>query len=253
MPTEKVVDIPILWVEPTQVQNRKLVIWLPGFTSAKEAVRDHLGELAAAGYVALSFDPVDHGERSRTGTEAEIEPNSGSFIAQTDGKLYRHFWSIEAETAAEVPHIIDWVITHLAVEPPFGMGGISMGGDIAVAAAGLDPRITVVAACIATPDWLKPGSMYDLSAPNAAVQAQYKRYNPITNLANYRHCPAISFQCSAKDPMVPPDGATRFIQALASTYALCPEKLEAVLEEGIGHEVTETMWQNSLRWFKRFL
>ena len=253
MPTEMVSDIPVRWEEPAQGQKRKLVIWLPGFTADKETVQTYLTQLAEAGFVALSFDPVDHGERSRIGTEAEIEPDSGSFIAQTDGKLYRHFWSIEAETAAEVPHIIDWAISHLGVEPLIGMGGISMGGDIAVAAAGLDQRIAVVAACISTPDWLKPGSMYELSAPNPTVQAQYERYNPLTNLTNYQHCPAISFQCSAADPMVPPDGAIRFVRALTSTYERYPEKLEAIIEAGVGHEVTETMWQNSLRWFKRFL
>jgi dienelactone hydrolase len=253
MQTETVSNIPVLWEEPTEAKKRKLVIWLPGFTASKEVVHDQLSHLAASGYVALSFDPVDHGERSRSSAQEVIDPTTGRFRSQTDGKIYRHFWSIEAETAAEVPIIIDWAIAKLAVEALVGIGGISMGGDIAVVAAGLDRRITVVAACIATADWLKPGSMFALSAPNATIQAQYERYNPLTNLARYQHCPAMSFQCGAADPMVPPDGAARFVQALTTTYAACPEKLEIYLEAGVAHEFTETMWLNSLRWLKRFL
>ena len=59
----------------------------------------NLRDLAAAGYVVLSFDPVDHETLSRYPQEGEIiDPTDGSFIADADGKLYRHFWSIEAET-----------------------------------------------------------------------------------------------------------------------------------------------------------
>jgi dienelactone hydrolase len=254
MLTDIVSDIPVLWLEPVQAVERKLVIWLPGFTDSKEAAADNLRDLAAAGYIALTFDPVDHGERSRYPQAGEIiDPTDGSFIADADGKLYRHFWSIEAETAESIPALIDWAIAELGVAPQVGIGGKSMGGDIAVAAAGLDKRITAVAACIATPDWLKPGSMYELSAPNAFIQAQYDQHNPLTNLTRYQHCPAILFQCGAADLMVPADGAWRFAQALAETYQNCPDKLEVMLEEGIEHELTETMWRNALHWFARFL
>jgi uncharacterized protein len=249
MPRSVVSGIPVLWEEPTQANQRSLVIWLPGLTDSKETMQGYLEQLASAGYVALSFDPVDHGERSRfTDT---LDSNDGSF--HVDGKTYRHFWSILAETVEEVPAVIDWAIAKLAVAPVVGVGGKSMGGDIAVAAAGVDQRISVVAACIATPDWLKPGSIYNLSAPNRKIQAQYERYNPLTNLNHYQHHPAITLQCGAEDVMVPPDGATRFVEKLSSRYQSSSEKLEVVLEQGVGHELTETMWRNSLNWFRRFL
>jgi dienelactone hydrolase len=253
MPTTAVADIPVLWEEPARAGERKLVIWLPGFTSSKESVHEYLCELAAAGYVALSFDPVDHGARSRIADQESVDPASGSFRDPATGKLYRHFWSILAETAAEAPSVIDWAIAELSVAPPVGMGGISMGGNIAVAAAALDRRIAAVAAGIAEADWLRPGSTIPLSAPNAYVQDCFDRCNPLTNLANYRHCPAISFQCGADDTLIPPGGAQRFVRALSATYAACPEKLEIEIEDGVAHEFTPTMWRNSLRWLARFL
>ena len=253
MQTTIVSDIPILWEAPGKTAERKLVIWLPGFTDGKESTRDYLTQLAAVGFYALSLDPVDHGIRSYQADEEELDPTSGRFRDPATGRIYRHFWSIEAETAAEVPTVIDWAIAELGVSSTVGMGGKSMGGDIAVVAAGIDRRIAAVAACIATPDWLKPGSIYKLSAPNAEIQTQYECHNPLTNLDRYQHCPAISFQCAEGDSIVPPDGAVRFAKMLNATYQDCADRLEVVLHDGIEHELTDTMWQNSLHWFTHFL
>jgi uncharacterized protein len=253
MYTERVAGIPVLWAEASGDAERKLVIWLPGFTDQKESVKANLADLAAAGFVALSFDPVDHGERSHRTTRPISDPTGGRFHSVSDGKLYRYFWSILAETAEEAPLIIDWAVETLGVAPAVGIGGISMGGDIAVTAAGLDERIVAVAACIATADWLKPGSVYQMSAANPIIQAQYERYNPLTNLARYQHCPALAFQCASEDPIVPSDGAVRFVEALKPTYAACPERVSAVLEAVSVHHVTPAMWRNSVQWFERFL
>ncbi len=87
-----------------------------------------------------------------------------------------------------------------AKSPVFlSVGGLSMGGDIAVAAAGLDHRVERVAAIIATPDWLRPG-MQDLfnpgtvlppGEPDAYAQYFYDHLNPLTHLAAFVHGPAI--------------------------------------------------------------
>ena len=253
MPATTIAGIPLLWEEPAQADRRKLVIWLPGFTNNKEGMRDYLRELAAAGYVALSYDPVDHGGRSRVSDQDLVDSSDGSFRIPETGRVFRHFWSIVAETAEEAPAIIDWAVAELGAEPMVGMGGISMGGNITLVAAALDRRIAVVATGIAEADWLRPGSTIPVSIPNAYVQSQYDRYNPLTNLTRYQHCPAMLFSCGADDTLIPPGGAQRFVRALAATYASCPEKLELVLEQGVEHVFTETMWRRSLSWFKRFL
>mgnify|MGYP001108166293 CR=1 FL=1 len=35
MPTGRTGGVPLLWEEPAAGENRRLVIWLPGFTSSK--------------------------------------------------------------------------------------------------------------------------------------------------------------------------------------------------------------------------
>lgn len=236
-----VADIPVLWAEPVTPSARKLVIWLPGFSGSKEGVRNNLLDLASAGFVGMSFDPCQHGVRRIESVEA--------LRARVRGNIRRYFWPILAQTAEETPQIIDWAVRTLGVAPLAGMGGISMGGDIAVAAAGVDQRIQAVVAGIATADWLRPGSFEPPGEPNAVAQACYDQRNPLTHLELYRHRPAISFQCGAQDRQVPPDGAQRFVAALHAIYAEQPERLEVFCQPDTPHKFTEVMWQNGLRWF----
>jgi hypothetical protein len=62
--TARVDHIPILWVTLTsQAHPHRLVIWLNGRSGSKEQMLPYLQDLAAAGFVALSFDAWEHGER----------------------------------------------------------------------------------------------------------------------------------------------------------------------------------------------
>jgi len=240
-----VAGIPLLWVEPAASTTRRLVIWLTGFSGQKEALQENLQDLARAGFVGLSFDPLQHGER-------RIETND-QLRERVRGNIRRYFWPILAQTAEETPTVIDWAIQELGVASRVGMGGISMGGDISIAAAGLEPRIVAVAASVATPDWLRPGSFEPPGAPDEAAQADYDRCNPLTHLERYAHCPAITFQCGAEDRQVPPDGAQRFAAALQTIYAPQPDRLQITLQPATAHKFTPEMWQNSLDWFTRYL
>ena len=241
--------IPLLWCEPNRAYNhrvrgeRKLVLWLPGFGSGKESVETQLRDLAAAGFVALAFDPYQHGERS-------VE-SQGALAARVVDNIRRHFWPILAHTAEETTRVIDWAMSELGVAQQIGIGGISMGGDISVAAAGADKRITCVAACIATPDWLRPGSCEPPGQPDSYAQLLYERRNPLTNLERYAHGPAITFQCGARDTQVPPDGAARFAQVLSQMpiYQRAPQRLDVCLHADTPHAFTDAMWLNAQRWF----
>lgn len=241
----KVGEIPVLVLAPKETRGRFLVIWLTGFSGSKEAVEPQLRELAKHGYVALSFDPYQHGER-------RIEPQP-ELVKRVRGNIRRYFWPILARSAEEVPQVIDWAIKELGVRPEVGIGGISMGGDISVAAAGVDKRIRAVSACVATPDWMRPGSFEPPGEPDAAAQADYDRRNPLTHLDAYKHRPAIAFQSGADDRQVPPDGGERFVTALKTTYAGHEDRLKVNLFPNTAHRFSPEMWQASLGWFDQFL
>lgn len=241
----KVGEIPILVIAPRETKGRPLVIWLTGFSGQKESVEGHLRAFAAKGFVALSFDPHQHGER-RIESKEEL-------VKRVRGNIRRFFWPILAKSAEETPQVIDWAIKTLGVRGEVGIGGISMGGDISVAAAGVDSRIIVVSACIATPDWLRPGSFEPPGEPDAVAQADYDRRNPLTHLKLYPHRPAIAFQSGAVDKQVPPDGGTRFVVALKPLYGDQADRLVVNLEPDVAHRFTPLMLENSIQWFTKFL
>ena len=239
-------DLPALVYAPEQTKGRRLVIWLTGFSGGKDSVVAQLKDLADHGYVAISFDPYQHGER-------RIEPQP-ELVSRVRGNIRRYFWPILAKTAEEVPAVIDWAIKELGVRKDVGSGGVSMGGDISVAAAGVDPRIRVVSACVAAPDWMRPGSFEPPGAPDAAAQADYDRRNPITHLDAYRSRPAIAFQSGALDTQVPAEGGERFIAALKEKIYKGHEDLLVVnLVPNAPHSFPPVMWEASLKWFQQHL
>lgn len=229
-------------MEPRGARRKEAVIWLPGLTGKKEGVIHMLETMADNGFVAISFDPCGHGERRRESEEA--------FRNKIDRNKRRYFWPMMTITADEYPRVMDWAIDVLGVSGRFMAGGYSMGGDIALVAAGLDRRIEAVAACVSTPDWLRPGSDERPSDPDTYAVNCFNRSNPLTNPDRYSHSPAISFQNGAADGHVPPGGARRFRSLLEGAYAHCPDRFE-IAEYETDHRVVPEMREGSLRWFLR--
>jgi uncharacterized protein len=238
MNREMVGEIPVVFVEPIGESRGKLVIFLSGFSGNKEGCVPRLEELAAQGFTALSFDAWQHGERM----VADVE----ELRLRIRSNIRRYFWPILAHTAKEVPRVIDWALQRFDVSDAVGIGGISMGGDISVVAAGIERRIAVAVPGIATPDWLRPGTFEPVGEADEVAQACYDEFNPLTHLKYYAHCPRIVFQNGAEDGQVPPDGSLRFCTALRSShYKECPERIKAVLHEGVAHAYVDAMWENT--------
>ena len=173
------------------------------------------------------------------------------------GRLHENFaywaWPLFGNGALEVLRVLDWAADTFAVTPPFAVGGESAGGDIAVAAAGLDARIGCVAACIATPDWKRPGSRVDgvlvpPGDPDAYALFVFESMNPSTRPSAYDHRPALLFECGEDDDHVPPDGAMAFQAALADVYGDAQHKVRVRLHPETGHETTSAMRDNCVRW-----
>jgi uncharacterized protein len=246
--------IPVIWVQPAPRRPAApLALWLPPLTRTKEDVLPFLQELASAGFVAVSLDPWQHGQR---GTESDEQ------IAQrVFGNFRRHMWPILGQTTLDSLRVVDWAMATLDTGPEVVAGGVSMGGDVAVALTGVDKRISRVAAIVATPDWTRPG-MTDLTDPSrvlpqgqadAYAQWLYDQLDPLTHLDAYSHGPAITFECGADDTHVPPDGALRFQAALRETYPAVAERVRVTLHPGFGHidaAQDPTVLRNCLAWFQ---
>ncbi len=244
-------QIPVLWVEPPEaIRNGQLVLFLPNFSGTKDQLAPMLEELAGAGFVALSFDPWQHGVR---GTESRDE-----MVARVFGAFRRHMWPILGQTSLDGLRVVDWAVSTFGADA-IRAGGLSMGGDIAVALAGMDRRVCRVAAVVATPDWLRPGmhdvfdprKLIDQKQPDRYAQYFYDQLNPLTHLDRYQDGPEIRFFCGEADTHVPADGALRFKEALERAYPATSSRVGVKLIPGLAHlDVRDRSrwWPDCLEW-----
>lgn len=230
---DKVDDIPVIYIEPARpAKERKLAVFLNGLSGTKEMLAPYLKDIADKGYVTLAFDNYQHGER---GIENEMD-----IAARVFSNIRRYGWTILGQTTLDTERVIDWAIENLDIIPEIYMGGISMGGDITIAVAGIDSRVVRIAPIVATPDWLRPGmhnvmnpsELMNPGKPDAYSQFFYDQLNPITHLERYVGCPQMRLTLGEEDNHIPPENMERFKAELAKISPDDAEKIEIVYVPG---------------------
>jgi pimeloyl-ACP methyl ester carboxylesterase len=218
-----------------------LALWVPPLGMTKDDMGRVLEPLAGAGFRAVSLDPWQHGER---GSESAQDIRARVFTG-----FRRHMWPIIGQTTLDCLRVIDHFGGGTVVA-----GGTSMGGDVAVALAGIDHRVTRVAAIASTPDWTRPG-MRDIRDPSRVLpqgdadsyaQWFFDRLDPMTHLDSYAHGPSICFECGADDVHVLPDGAQRFAAALG-------DHVRVNVHPGLGHldaASSPELIDNAIAWLR---
>lgn len=228
MPLQKdfVVDVPVAWMRPAG-QAQGIVIHTPAFGQTKEDAAPVLERIAASGRVGVALDAHQHGERGRESRDA--------LFARVFRNFRTHMWTILGETALDVPAVIDWALAKFGALP-VQLSGLSMGGDVAVVAMGIDARPVRANVVVATPDWTRPGmqairsgELVDQGAPDLRAKLLYEALDPLTHAGRYVGR-EIHFVCGAEDHHVPPEAAFRFAdrvgppEARVITIELLPGK-----------------------------
>lgn len=152
-------------------------------------------------------------------------------------------WPIIGQTALDALRVIDWAAETLGAGPGVLAGGISLGGDVALTLAGIDHRVSRMAAIAASPDWTSPGTRGfdhpDRLLPQGEADAYarwfYDHLDPAAHLDRYARGPAIAIECGQEDFHVPADGAFRFHDALARAYPAAVGRLRVTVHPGIDH------------------
>lgn len=233
--TEDVDGIPLRWVAPPQAAAGA-ALWLTHLGGSIEQAEPMLERLAGRGLLAVTFDPPGHGRRGAGSDPWEL-------AGQVLGSFRRRMWPLLGQFVLECLRVLDWIDDRFDIPGPRVAGGVSMGGDAAVALAGIDPRISRVAALVATPDWTRPGMrtldedavLLDQGQADRYAQWFFDALDPMTHLAAYGRDVAISFQCGAADQHVPADGAQRFRAALAEHDARAADRVQVQLYDGVSH------------------
>jgi uncharacterized protein len=207
-----------------------MVLWFHGFTAGKATHRPELATLAEAGFLAVGIDAAGHGERRLPDWDEQ-------FLGRPKEETDPVFYALVAETAAEVPEIVDLLCgAGLADEARIGAAGVSMGGMITYGAAAIDPRIRAAVALLASPEWPHPAS------PHLEID----RFFPTALLSI----------TAGRDETVSPAAARALHADLEERYRQHPERLRYVEIEESLHMMTPADWAWSIResagWLSRF-
>jgi dienelactone hydrolase len=226
--------IPLVWVVPDRIEG-PLALWMSHLGGSKEQTLPMLRELAGAGLPALSFDAVEHGER------AVFAPDQVIALVMSDFR--RSMWPILGQSTLDAMRVIDIAINELGLGDEVVAGGVSMGGDIAVALAGIDDRVGRVAALVSSPDWSRPG-MTAIDDPSHVLdQGNGDRYSswlreqldPMLHVDRYLRGPAIAFESGDEDTHVPPDSAERFKERLTERDPEAGSRVRVTRHAGLDH------------------
>lgn len=234
--SEQTVDgIPVVLVEPDSGACGDVVLWMSHLGGSAKQALVMLERFAAAGHPAVSFDAVLHGSRG--------SGDPWEFAASVLTAFRRRMWPILGQTTLEAMRVLTWAQEHTGRRGGALAGGVSMGGDAAVALAGIDDRVRHVAAVGSTPDWSRP-DMRELSNASRIIdQGQADRYaqwfadqlDPIRHLKRYRCGAAITFELGEDDHHVPSENARAFLRRLGETDPAAAAQMRVQTYPGLDH------------------
>lgn len=233
---EYVGNIPIAYCLPNKDKaNNSIAIWLPYLGGDKEAASKELQILASRGYFSISIDPWLHGERKGT-LKRDIRD-----LVFNQFRFY--MWQILGITTLDVFQIIDWAIDTFDLNDEVMIGGLSMGGDIAIALAGIDKRIKKVAAIGASPDWNRAGMTDVMDSKKIIEQGNpsnygkwlYDKLNPTTNLKSFSKSLKLHIELGEFDTHINPQWTIAFKEAIYKNYSDTDDNIEIIINKGCNH------------------
>jgi len=233
---ENVNDIPIAFCRPNENEsNNSLAFWIPYLGGDKESCLKELQKLASFGYLAISIDPWLHGERKR-----DMKEDVRTLVL----KDFRYYmWQILGITTMDAFRIADWAINAFNLTDNIVAGGVSMGGDIAIALAGIDARVSKVAAIASSPNWERPGMTDVMDAITIINQGKsssygkwlYNKLNPMSNLYSFGRPLKLHVELGELDTHIHPEWMLDFKRILCDYYALAKFNFEIVINIGATH------------------
>lgn len=224
-------QVPALVARPADAHTPlPTALWFHGLSADKDVHRPELERLAASGFLAIGIDCAGHGERRL--------PDFDRQFSQPPAPTDRLFAALVAQTAAEVPALIDTLIDRGLSDPNrIAVAGVSMGACIVYGAVATERRIRAAAALLGSPDWAYPNS------PHEHADSFY----PTALLS-------ITAEC---DDIVAPAAARKLHDALTTSYASQPERLSYRQIAAAPHFLSPEDWfsavGDAIAWLRRFV
>jgi uncharacterized protein len=222
---------------PELAAEHGTVLLYHGFGGTKDRMKDYVVPLAEAGFLTVSLDAVGHGDRRYPDFDTIF--NDQRWDAEFDA-TETDFLRLIDDTVAEVPSIVDDLLARgWARADRIGVGGRSLGGNVAYASVLADRRIHAAAAVVGSPEWTLPRAHSPHHFPD--------RFFPA----------AVLSQNAEFDEYVPAAPVRDFHAVLAPSYARAPEKIRYLEYRGVGHfltpELNRASREQMTAWFQRWL
>ena len=132
------------------------------------------------------------------------------------------------------------------------MHGISLGGYVAYAALLVEPRLSVAAVAMGSPDWLGPLREMGL-VPGHPIYDAVAARSPLEHAADTYPPRPLLLLHGDQDDVVPIAGDRALYERLRPAYQSRPDRLELVVYPGLGHIYTDAMLDRSASWIAHFL
>jgi len=249
---KKIAHIPVLQVVRRERRGEKLplVIFVHGFTSAKEH-NLHFGYLLAeAGYRVILPDALYHGERAENISERELQFS---------------FWQIVLNEIKEIAAIKDELVRDgLVDEQRVGLAGTSMGGITTFGALTQYSWIKVAVSLMGTPCYktfleLQIGelrkSRSELPLSDDELEKEKGRlavYDLSLQPEKLKKRPLFIWH-GKLDQVVPYQYTYEFYNKIKPLYAEDEASLKFISDARAGHKVTREAFLETVKWFIKHL
>lgn len=275
--------MPVLLVRPLKPGwKHPAVVVLHGTGGNKESQAGLCHQLAKQGIIGIAIDARYHGERvpGAKGAARYVEAITTAWKAPAEEMEHPFYY----DTVWDLWRLADYLETRGDIDPKrLGMIGFSMGGIQTWLATSVDERwkVAVPAIGVQSFKWSLENDKWQGRAKTIAGAHEVAAKDLGEPEVNHKVCrelwskviPGIldQFDCPSmirmfagrallilngdQDPNCPIEGARIAFASAEAAYkaAACPEKLNIMVAEGVGHKVTPEQHSAALQWFVKWL
>lgn len=243
---------PYLHVVNCDGQQKKLplILFVHGFTSAKEHNLHYAYLLAEKGFRVILPEAIYHGEREQGFTEKD---------------LYSHFWEIVIKTIHELNEYKEYYVDEgLADQHQIGLAGTSMGGIVTLGALTQYKWVKAAVSLMGMPayeeflqwqlnQFKSSGIRLPFSEAQLAEQRSILRQYDLSLQPEKLENRPILFWHGKKDPVVPYPLTYQFYQSVKGNYCERPDNIHFITEEDADHKVSRDGLRATVTWFEKHL
>jgi uncharacterized protein len=249
---ERIHTIPVLHLAKQEIHHKKLpfIIFIHGFTSAKEHNLHYAYLMAEKGFRVVLPDTIYHGEREK---------------GYGERKLMGYFWNIVISTIKEIAIIKEHLSErNLIDDRRIGLAGTSMGGIITLGALASYDWIHSGVSLMGNPAYVSYAKLQIETLKNHGMSIELSEdeiKKTLENLEKYDLSLQMDklagrpllFWHGAKDPVVPYQNAYEFYESVRTAYEHSKDKLSFILDERAEHKVSRKGVIQTAEWFERHL